>query len=302
MSKSTNKPAATHPYAKSLREALFLSVTKKARTDGNGNAASVAISKSDQTYYGGKAESDTNLLDVTSEQTALLLAAQHRDFQVAEVVTLIDSTKPIISPLALKVMVDFANRTGTKIAYSVLDAEGTTVFKTKDVLDAIPFYHPEPSDLVLKKVTPKANWTKLPNDADPAEALKKYALKGLGLAFTTYQGASSYGAAVLTESGKVFYSGQYSSPDKRLMVHAEMGAILAALMAKEEKLTHLAVVSDKFETEPCQTCGPCRQFITELSKRYDWKLKVYCFAKKEPVYNTYSMETLLPNSWSSKKW
>ncbi len=296
MSKFTNKQ---------LREALFLSVTKKARTDGNGNAASVVISKSGKTYFGGKAESDTNLLDVTPEQTALLIAVQHRDFQVAEVVTLIDSTKPIISPLALKVMADFANRTSTKIAYSVLDAEGTIVFKTKNVLDAIPFYHPEPSDLVLKKVAPKANWAKFSghtNDAEIAEALKKYALKGLELAFTTYRGASSYGAAVLTESGKIFYSGQYSSPDKRLMVHAEMGAILAALMAKEEKLTHLAVVSDKFETEPCQTCGPCRQFITELSKRYGWKLKVYCFAKKEPVYNTYSMETLLPNSWSSKKW
>lgn len=296
MSKSTNKQ---------LRKALFLSVTKKARTDGNGNAASVAISKSGKTYYGGKAESDTNLLDVTPEQTALLIAAQHRDFQISEVVTLIDSTKPIISPLALKVMADFANRTGTKIAYSVLDAEGTTVFKVKNVLDAIPFYQPEPSDLKLKKVAPKANYATLPghtNNTEIAEVLKKYALKGLELAFTTYQGASSYGAAVLTESGKIFYSGQYSSPDKRLMVHAEMGAILAALMAKEEKLTHLAVVSDKFETEPCQTCGPCRQFITELSKRYGWKLQVYCFAKKQPVYNTYSMETLLPNSWSSKKW
>lgn len=296
MSKFTNKQ---------LREALFLSVTKKARTDGNGNAASVAVSKSGKTYFGGKAESDTNLLDITPEQTALLIAAQHRDFEVTEVVTLIDSTKPIISPLALKVMADFANRTSTKIAYSVLDAEGTTVFKVKNVLDAIPFYHPEPSDLKLKKITPKANWVKVSghaNDAETAEALKKYALKGLELAFTTYQGASSYGAAVLTESGKIFYSGQYSSPDKRLMVHAEMGAILAALMAKEEKLTHLAVVSDKFEAEPCQTCGPCRQFITELSKRYGWKLQVYCFAKKQPVYNTYSMETLLPNSWSSKKW
>lgn len=296
MSKFTNKQ---------LREALFLSVTKKARTDGNGNAASVAISKSGKTYFGGKTESDTNLLDVTPEQTALLIAAQHRDFQISEVVTLIDSTKPIISPLALKVMADFANRTGTKIAYSVLDAEGTTVFKVKNVLDAIPFYHPEPSNLQLKKVAPKANcatFSGRTNDAEIAEALKKYALKGLELAFTTYQGASSYGAAVLTESGKIFYSGQYSSPDKRLMVHAEMGAILAALMAKEEKLTHLAVVSDKFETEPCQTCGPCRQFITELSKRYGWKLQVYCFAKKQPVYNTYSMETLLPNSWSSKKW
>ena len=238
MSKSINKPAAANKLAKSLHEALFLSVTKKARTDGNGNAASVAISKSGKSYFGGKAESDTNLLDVTSEQTALLIAVQHRDFQIVEVATLIDSTKPIISPLALKVMADFANRTGTKIAYSVLDAEGTTVFKVKNVLDAIPFYHPEPSDLKLKKVAPKANWAKVAknskntDEAAIAQALKKYALKGLELAFTTYQGASSYGAAVLTESGKIFYSGQYSSPDKRLMVHAEMGAILAALMAK----------------------------------------------------------------------
>ncbi len=292
-------------YAGKLREALSLSVTKKARTDGNGNAASVAISKSGKTYCGGKAESDTNLLDITSEQTALLLAAQYRDFQINEVITLVDSTKPIISPIALKVMADFANRTGTKIAYSVLNAEGTTIFKTKNVLDAIPFYQPEPSDLILKKVVPKANWVKLSTRADDTEiakTLKQHALKGLELAFTTYQGASSYGAAVLTESGRIFYSGQYSSPDKRLMVHAEMAAILAALMAKEEKLTHLAVVSDKFENEPCQTCGPCRQFITELSKRYGWKLQVYCFAKKLPVYNTYSIETLLPNSWSSKKW
>jgi hypothetical protein len=65
-----------------LRElalAFPLSILKRKRKAGEGNSVSIAISKSGERYIGGKVESDTNLLDISSEQTALLYAAQAKD-------------------------------------------------------------------------------------------------------------------------------------------------------------------------------------------------------------------------------
>ena len=298
MSKSTD--AAT--LYRALRDGLLRSVLKKSRAHTEANSASCAISQSGNRYMGAKIESDTHLLDVGSEHVALLSAVQHLDFHIQEVVTLVDGDSASVSPLTLKVLADFGARTGRVPAYRVLNRSGRTVFHARNAAKEISFYRPSLRVFAVLPKTPKKNWHDLSASEMPKTILKTYASRGLGLAFPTYAGASSYGAAVVTTSKRIYFAGQYSAPDKRLGLHAELSAIIAALMAGEKGITHLGLVSDKFEGKPCTLCGCCRQFIAELSEKFGWKVAIHCFAKSTTAHRVYTIDSLLPYAWSSKKW
>lgn len=284
-----------------LTQSFPLSVLKNSRKEGC-NSVSAACSEIG-TYIAGKVESDTNLLDISSEHAALLKAVQRQDFSISEVVTLTDSDEAEISPLTLKILADFTRRTGKPLGYKVVDHNGKILFRTNDVKKKIDFYMWKDQDAVLFELkNPVSNWVHSKLKGDVKKDLKKNALKGLRLAFPTYKGASCYGASVATKTGKIYFGGQYSSYEKRLNIHAEMSAVLAALMNGDTGITDLALVSDKFTEEPCEVCGCCRQFLFELSQKFNWDLTIYCFAKNTPAVNIYTLKELLPHSWSSKKW
>ncbi len=286
---------------KRLLDALSLSVTKKNKKDNLGTTASIAYSLSGRSYVGGIIESDTNLLHISSEQSALTCAMHHNDFKVNHVVTLFAQRDTPISPITLKTLVDWGIRTREKIRYTVIDQKGKILFETGDVQKSLPFYHPAPITLskvasteiseprtVLKRVTPML--------------LKQYALEGLLRNFPTYDSASGYGAAIVTKKGEVYFGGQYSSLEKRTGLHAEMAVVAGALMSGLTDITHLGLVSSKFKDEPCTMCGCCRQFLAELSEKQGWKLKLLCFAKDTPDYRLMNITELLPEKWSSKQW
>ena len=298
MSRSTD----TVDLLQTLRATLSRSVLKKSRNDREANSASCAISRGGQQYWGAKIESDTNLLDMSSEHVALLRAIQHKDFDIGEVVTLVEGDTSIVSPLSVKILVDFGIRAGAVLSYRMVNAHGDTIFQTKNVVHEVPFYHPELQNLGLTRTAPEKNWRITEPLKEPEDTLRVHARQGLALAFPTYVGASSYGAAVITGSGTIYFGGQYSAPEKRLNIHAEMSAILAALMEGETVITHLGLISDKFASEPCNLCGCCRQFIAELSKKFGWDTSIYCFAKDTRDYVTYTIDALLPYAWSSKQW
>lgn len=280
-------------------------MVKKSRQDGFGNTITAAISKSGALYIGGKIESDTNLLDITSEQSAIVKAVQNKDYAIRHIVTLSELKKPIVSPIVLKMLVDFGRRTGKKIAYTVVTKNGKIIWETKNVEKALPFYSSPQVKLTLKPTkngVAQKNWGRINTHDKIAVTLKNYALKGLKLAFTTYDGASCYGVSVVTGDGKIYYGGQYSAPDKRNGLHAEMAVLTGVLMDGNRDITHIAIVSDKFIDKPCAVCGPCRQFMNELSNRFDWKLHIYSFAKEKNIYTISTIEKLLPDSWQSKKW
>lgn len=285
-----------------LRATLSRSVLKKSRNDREAASASCAISRRGGRYWGAKVESDTHLLDVSSEHVALLRAVQQRDFDIAEVVTLVGGDAGVISPLAMKVLADFGTRTGSMPAYRVLNTGGDVIFQTSDVSRELPFYRPAQQRLGAPAGVPEENWRAGEPSEKSDDLLRTYALRGLALAFPTYAGASCYGAAALAASGTVYFGGQYSAPDKRLNIHAEMSAILAALMEGETAITHLGLVSDTFTAEPGNLCGCCRQFIAELSKKFGWDMSIYCFARDTEKYAAYTIDALLPYVWSSKQW
>lgn len=287
-----------------LTEGLNLAVTKKVVPGGANRLASVGYSRSGRKYRGANVDSDTNLLNITSEQAVVALAAAHQDYALKEIVTLTEKSAGFIpNPISVKTMTDFCVRTGADIKYWAVDLSGQELFSASRVTELIPFYRPAPDILSKTKGASPSEARVLADPEAPIEGqLKKCALVGLSRCFTTEDSASGYGAAVLTEDGIIYYSGQYSSFDKRTNLHAEMAAVLLALMDGRTKITAVGVASSKYKDTPCEICGCCRQFLSEISAKQGQEIDCYCFATESEKYEKHSLKDLLPNQWSSKKW
>lgn len=286
-----------------LRGALSLSVTKKAHGE---RTASVALSDSGSFYYAGLVESDTNTFNITSEQVALTLSVIGNDYQVSKIITMVEAptSQNIVSPIVLKIITDHFMRTGQKIEYTIINIEGRVLFSSKETGSALPHYKPEP--IVLQRVTqkPRPYMAEVKNNdkKDMPALLKSYAIQGLDKNFPLYDSASGYATSVLTANNKIFFAGQYSSPDKRLGLHSEVNVVLAALMNNEASITHLGLVSTKYSDSPCNMCGNCRQFLSEIISRYKLSPTIYLFAKDTDEYNECDINNYLPSSWTSKNW
>src|SRR6478609_7284214 len=71
------------------------------------------------------------------------------------------------------------------------------------------------------------------------------------------------GAALLTESGKVFTGGNVENISYGLTICAERAAVFAAVQAGEREFKAIAIVADT--GEPISPCGACRQVLAEFS-------------------------------------
>ena len=287
-----------------LKKGLDLSITKKIQRDQKGHTSSIAYSKSGKHYTAGSIASDTHLLDISSEQAVLAIAVHNNDFLIEKVITLNNNpdTRALISPLVLKLLIDFHARTGEKIDYTVVNSSGEILVEIKDVATTMVHYKPAPS--ILKKTersSPSPNFITV-DKMEPLKFLKQYAVEGVARNFPTYDSASSYGASVISKDGTLYFGGQYSSFERRTGLHAEMAVVTSALMNGKRNITHIGLVSSKFVDAPCELCGCCRQFLSELAQKFSWNLEIITFAKDTDEYKTYTIDELLPNSWSSKKW
>jgi cytidine deaminase len=71
------------------------------------------------------------------------------------------------------------------------------------------------------------------------------------------------GAALLTQSGKVFTGCNVENLSYRLTVCAEEAAAAAAIAAGERNFVAIAIVADSIE--PAMPCGACRQVLAEFN-------------------------------------
>jgi len=299
MSKYTNSN-----IVKKLKESLSLSIIKKEHKE---RVSSVACSESDNFYYAGLVESDTNTFNISSEQVALILSTISNDYKVSKIITMVETKTPqnVVSPIVLKLIKDHSMRTGiNNIEYTIIDIDGNILFFLEDIKNAMPYY--KPKQITLSRVSQEPSpYTKEINRKDKnniPSLLKSYAIKGLEKNFPLYDSASGYATAVLTKNNKIFFAGQYSSPDKRLGLHSEVNAILSAFMNNEKDITHLGLVSTKYTDSPCNMCGNCRQFLSEMTTKHKLNPKIYLFAKDTDKYDEYNMDDYLPSPWTSKKW
>src|SRR3989344_828122 len=281
-----------------LKETLSLSVTKK---EGE-RTASIAYSSSGKMYCAGSVASDTNSLNISSEQAVLVLSALNTDYGIERIVTIREASGDTsLSPIVGKIIIDHSMRIEKSIEYKIVNLSGENIFESKDISKEFSNYKPE--KIIIGRFQNskfQENHLQL-NISEPLE-LKPYAIQGLDRNFPLYDGASGYGTAVATKNGKVYFGGQYSSPDKRLGLHSEVTSILSALMDKNHEITDIGIVSSKYPDSPCDMCGICRQFISEICAKFDISPKLHCFSKDTDEYRTYKIKEYLPSSWTSKKW
>jgi cytidine deaminase len=101
------------------------------------------------------------------------------------------------------------------------------------------------------------------------------------------------GAAVKTESGKVYTGCNVESASYGLTVCAERVAIWKALSEGERHFTELAVVADTETLTP--PCGTCRQIIWEFARG----AKIV-FANLAGENETFQMADLLPRAFDAR--
>ena len=123
------------------------------------------------------------------------------------------------------------------------------------------------------------------------------AREGARHAFLTKPGGTAYGAAVLTSSGRIHRSGQYSSFNHCTNVHAEMAALVVAASAGDADVVTLALVCTACVAEPARPCGVCRQVIREHAQRTGRQIEVIMASWDGAVIERMSSDELLPVSW-----
>lgn len=288
----------------SLDSALAQSLKLSLPGKKTAQSGSVALSRNNLLYPAGSIGSEGHILNIPSELSALVRAVHNNDATIERVYTVVSDPAFPISPVVMKMLADHSTRTGIAIHYTIRDTSGKILFDSVDVRDTIPFY--QMPDITLTSVTERVLGSakaKLDRSSDTSLELqlRKWALEGCKRNFPTREGSSSYGAAVLTASGNIYYGGQYSAFDQWTGVHAEMGVLSNVLMDGARDITHLGIVSSKFVDTPCSPCGSCRQFIAEMSRAYDFSPTICLFASASEQFLSYTIEELLPVQWTSKR-
>lgn len=116
-------------------------------------------------------------------------------------------------------------------------------------------------------------------------------------AFLTSSSGTSYGAAVLTATGSIYQSGQYSSFNHVTNVHAEQAALLMATMSDDPVVLALAVASTS-EDVVTRPCGVCRQVMVEHAARIGRNFEVLMVCHHDGSYQSSHVSELLPMEWS----
>lgn len=279
-----------------LTASLELALQKSSRA----RSATHIYSQAGHTYKGASVCSDSSVFDVTSEHAALVQVLQHNDFDIEKVITLTE--EKTISPIAIKILKDYAARVGTSFTYAVYDFEGKPLLEEVDIATVLPEYvSPAPVLAHIRKLS-YIEHNDSTSDTPDATALRTYATKGMEHHFLSDEEGSRYGCAIVTEDGSVHIGGAYGNPDKRLGLHAEMSTLVGAIMAGLTNITHVAVISSKYPDSPCPVCGHCRQLMSEIIPKIGGSPKIVSLASETDAYEEHTLDELLPHKWTSKKW
>ncbi len=124
--------------------------------------------------------------------------------------------------------------------------------------------------------------------------LVELAVEAAGNAYAPYSGFC-VGAALLTESGKVYCGCNIENSSFGATSCAERTAFFKAISEGERKFLRLAIVGGKEEdySMPCVPCGICRQVISEFC---DGNFQIVLLKDDEVI--VYTLEELLPMSFS----
>ncbi|MEJ5350060.1 MAG: cytidine deaminase [Melioribacteraceae bacterium] len=125
------------------------------------------------------------------------------------------------------------------------------------------------------------------------EELAKKAVEAKSKGLPTY----SYfhvGAALLTESGKIYLGANIETSSYSLTICAERTAVFQAILDGERKFDSIAIASDAEDF--CPPCGACRQVLLDLCGK---DLKVILVNQKGEL-KTFILNELIPFSFSGE--
>lgn len=110
------------------------------------------------------------------------------------------------------------------------------------------------------------------------------------------------GAALLASSGKIYRGCNIENAAHTPSCCAERTAFFKAISSGEREFKAIAVVAAAADTpleefEYCAPCGVCRQVMVEFCDLDDFEV---ILAKNEEEYKIYSLNELLPLSFSGK--
>lgn len=131
------------------------------------------------------------------------------------------------------------------------------------------------------------------NEKDVIQDLIRRAMKAREYSYSPYSNFS-VGAAILSESGKIYTGCNIESASYTPTICAERVALFKAVSEGERKFKMLALVGglkngEKKTEEIVSPCGVCRQMLYEFGK----DLKVV-MADNEEKYEVRMLEELLP--------
>lgn len=127
--------------------------------------------------------------------------------------------------------------------------------------------------------------------------LCKRAIEASEAAYSPYSGCK-VGAALLTETGKIFVGCNVENASFSATVCAERTAFFSAVAAGERKFKAIAVAgkADGKISEAFLPCGVCRQVMSEFCDE-DFTVLV---ATSESSFKEYTLSQLLPQAFTLK--
>ena len=130
------------------------------------------------------------------------------------------------------------------------------------------------------------------------EKLLEIARRARALSYSPYSGVS-VGAALLTESGKVFVGANIENAAYSPTVCAERVAFFRAISEGQRKFKKIAVAGGKAgadSTKKFAPCGVCRQVMAEFC---DGDFEIILEGKEGA--EVYTLSTLLPEAFDKEK-
>jgi cytidine deaminase len=124
------------------------------------------------------------------------------------------------------------------------------------------------------------------------DALKRSATDARANAYAPYS-RLSVGAAIQTESGRVFIGCNVENASYGATICAERAALAAAVAAGERRFVALAIASEA--SAPIPPCGICRQCLAELGTN----LSIRSYAGDAEV--EYQLSALLPDPFGREQ-
>mgnify|MGYP001344752768 CR=1 FL=1 len=126
-----------------------------------------------------------------------------------------------------------------------------------------------------------------------SEELAQKAIEAKSKALPTYSNFH-VGAALLTESGKIYLGANIETSSYSLTICAERTAVFQAILDGERKFDSIAIASDAEDF--CPPCGACRQVLLDLCGK---DLKVILVNQKGEL-KTFTLSELIPFSFSGE--